>query len=95
LVGASAERLSGWGYPVTSVPSADEEVAGCLPLLGDERYQCWADLDRFLMEQIVPWVPFAFGRTVQILSTRVQNYVFDDLAGLVALDQIALANGGQ
>jgi peptide/nickel transport system substrate-binding protein len=95
LVGASADELTEWGYPVTSVPSADSVLDKCPPLAGDARYQCWADADKYLMEQIVPWAPYRFANQVQVFSTRVQNYVFDDFAGFVAIDQLALKNGGQ
>jgi peptide/nickel transport system substrate-binding protein len=91
LVGASADQLQGWGYDVTEVPSVDEEVERCSALdPGDERFQCWADLDQQLMEEVVPWVPYLFDNSVDIISENVQNYSFDQFAGLAAFDSMAV-----
>ena len=65
----------------------------CIPLTGDERVQCWADLDTYLMEEVVPWVPYLFDNNVVVLSAHVTNYSFDQFAGLPALDHIAVEAG--
>ncbi|MDQ4108763.1 MAG: ABC transporter substrate-binding protein, partial [Actinomycetota bacterium] len=91
LVGASAEQLSGWGYDVTEVPSVDEKVEECAALEpGDERFQCWAELDQQIMEEVVPWVPYLFDNSVDIISENVENYSFDQFAGLAAFDSLAV-----
>lgn len=91
LVGATADQLQGWGYDVTEVPSVDEKVEECSALEpGDERFQCWADLDQMLMEDVVPWVPYLFDNSVDIISENVQNYSFDQFAGLAAFDSMAV-----
>ncbi len=91
LVGATAEQMSGWGYDVTEVPSVDEKVEECSALEpGAERFQCWAELDQDLMENVVPWVPYLFDNSVDIISENVQNYSFDQFAGLAAFDSMAV-----
>ncbi|MDP9119426.1 MAG: ABC transporter substrate-binding protein [Actinomycetota bacterium] len=91
LVGATAEQLGGWGYDVTEVPSVDEKVEECSALEpGAERFQCWAELDQQLMEEVVPWVPYLFDNSVDIISENVQNYSFDQFAGLAAFDSMAV-----
>jgi peptide/nickel transport system substrate-binding protein len=91
LVGASAEQLGGWGYDVTEVPSVDEKVDECAALApGDERFQCWAELDQELMEEVVPWVPYLFDNSVDIISENIENYSFDQFAGLSAFDSMAV-----
>jgi peptide/nickel transport system substrate-binding protein len=91
LVGASAEQLSGWGYDVTEVPSVDEKVEECAGLEpGDERFQCWAELDQQIMEEVVPWVPYLFDNSIDIISENVENYSFDQFAGLAAFDSMAV-----
>ena len=91
LLGASSDQLGEWGYDVTEVPSVDEKVAECAALEpGDERFQCWADLDKQLMEEIVPWVPYLFDNNVDVLSDNIQNYSFDQFAGLAAFDSLAV-----
>jgi peptide/nickel transport system substrate-binding protein len=91
LVGASPDQLKEWGYDVTEVPSVDDQEETCAELdPGDERFKCWAELDKELMENVVPWVPYLFDNSVDILSDNVQNYSFDQFAGLAAFDSIAV-----
>jgi len=91
LLGASADQLSGWGYDVTSVPSVDDKVDECAELEpGDERFQCWSELDQQLMEEVVPMVPYLFDNSVDIISDNIQNYSFDQFAGLAAFDSLAV-----
>jgi peptide/nickel transport system substrate-binding protein len=96
LVGASADQLTEWGYNVTEVPSVDEKVEECSALEpGDERFNCWAELDRELMENVVPWVPYLFDNSVDIISANVQNYSFDQFAGLAAFDSMAVPDNAE
>jgi peptide/nickel transport system substrate-binding protein len=91
LVGATDEQLGEWGYDVTGVPSVDAKEDECAALEpGDERFQCWAELDQQLMEEVVPWVPYLFDNSVDIISDNIQNYSFDQFAGLAAFDSLAV-----
>ena len=91
LLGATSEQLTEWGYDVTEVPSVDAKEDECAALEpGDERFQCWAELDQLLMEEIVPMVPYLFDNSVDIISENVQNYSFDQFAGLAAFDSLAV-----
>lgn len=93
LIGATLEELQGWGYEVTSVPSVEEKVTECHPLIGDEQVRCWAELDQQIMEQVVPWVPLLVENTTFIVSRRVVATSFDQFATLPALERTALAAG--
>ena len=42
------------------------------------------------MENVVPWVPYLFDNNVDVFSTHIANYQFDQFAGLMALDQVAV-----
>lgn len=96
LVGASPELLQKYDYDVTQVPSVDEDMDACSALpLGDERIQCWADIDRLLMEEIVPYVVYLFDNNIDITSQRIVNYSFDQDSTLAAWDQIAIAPEAQ
>lgn len=90
VVGVTAAMLTERTYAVTDVPSAETQINKCIPLTGDERLQCWADLDTYLMEDVVPWVPYLFDNDVVVLSAHVTNYSFDQFAGLLALDHISV-----
>jgi hypothetical protein len=55
------------------------------------RTQCWAELDQYLVTEVVPWVPYMITENAQVVSDRVVAYSFDQFAGLPALDRIAVA----
>ncbi len=93
MVGATPAMLTDRGYAVTDVPSAETQIDTCIPLTGDQRLQCWANLDKYLMEDVVPWVPYLFDNDVVVLSANVTNYSFDQFAGLPALDHLAVETG--
>ena len=42
----------------------------CNVLRGDERTQCWADLDKKLMEEVVPWVPYLDATPTSVRAPR-------------------------
>jgi ABC-type transport system substrate-binding protein len=90
LLGATPKQLDEWGYDVTSVPSIDDKITECLPLVGNEQVQCWAEADQLLMEEVVPWVPYLSESYVRTVSDRVANYSFDQFTAQPALEQIAL-----
>jgi peptide/nickel transport system substrate-binding protein len=92
-MGATADQLSEWGYDVTEVPSVDDKVDECSAAEGDARFQCWADLDTQLMEEVVPWVPYLFDNSVDIISPNVTNYSFDQFAGIADFGQMAVSGG--
>jgi peptide/nickel transport system substrate-binding protein len=93
MVGATPDILRGRGYdPSIPIPSAEEQIDECIPLSGDQRLECWAQLDRYLMEDVVPWVPYLFDNNVVVVSDRVVAWSFDQFAGLPAIDRIALAS---
>jgi peptide/nickel transport system substrate-binding protein len=93
LLGLSAQQLSDYGYDITSVPSVDDAVHACSATPpGDARFQCWADIDKQLMEEVVPWIPYLFDNSVDIISENVVNYSFDQFAGNAAYDHMAVAS---
>jgi hypothetical protein len=93
LLGATPEQLEGWGYGETEVPSVDDRIDACLVELGEAQLRCWADLDQYLMENVVPWVPYQSDAHVQVVPSRIVRYSYDQFADLPALDQIALRIG--
>lgn len=91
-VGASPAQLKEWGYSVTEVASVDAKLKECAALaVGDARTQCWANFDKYLMEQVVPWVPRRFTNINEIVSPNVVNYSYDEFGEMMAFDHIALA----
>ena len=93
LVGAAPEDLAEWGYPVTSVPNVDDEIAECTRLAGGAQTRCWATLDQLVMEQVVPWIPYAAPNEARTFSSRVVSVSIDQFVSLPSLDRIALEPG--
>jgi peptide/nickel transport system substrate-binding protein len=94
--GATSEQLKKWGYAnTTPTPNIDDQLAACIPTQGADRERCYENVDKTLMEQVVPWVPYRFANEVVITSTRVQNYHLDASTGWISLALVALKNGGQ
>jgi peptide/nickel transport system substrate-binding protein len=93
-LGATSAQLKKWGYSVTSVPSVDTQLSQCAAIaVGDARTQCWTNFDKYIMENVVPWVPRTFTNENDITSTNVVNYSFDEFGGLFALDHAAMKPG--
>jgi peptide/nickel transport system substrate-binding protein len=90
LLGATREQLREWGYDVRSVPSIDDKINECLPLVGIEQVQCWAEADQILMEEVVPWVPYLSESYVRTVSHRVESYSFDQFTTSPALERIVM-----
>jgi peptide/nickel transport system substrate-binding protein len=94
LLGATSANLKKWGYGAKAVPDVDHQINSCLPDTGNARLTCWSNLDRDLMQNVVPWVPYLFDNNVEVTGSRIATYSFDQFAGVVALDQLSLKGGG-
>jgi ABC-type transport system substrate-binding protein len=95
LLGASSSSLRRWGYHVSSVPYVDDRIEACLPLTFGAQLRCWADLDQYLMTQVVPWIPLVSLLSGRVVSDRVTRFSFDQAWGFPfpALDQVAVRPG--
>ncbi len=95
LVGLTEEKAKECGIdmPDEPIPSVDEDIATCVDLTGEERVNCWAELDKKLMEEVVPWIPYLDAQVVFGTSPRVTKFEFDQFAGHVAWSNIALTEG--
>ena len=90
MLGATPAELRRWGYSVEHVPSVDNRIQECNVLIGKAQEECWATLDQYLMEKVIPMIPFMFETAIRLVSPRVAQYSFDQAIGMPALDQIAL-----
>jgi peptide/nickel transport system substrate-binding protein len=97
LVGLSPEQatdIKATGT-VDNIPSVDSEIDECQQLVDQERLQCWADLDKLIMEDVVPWVPYLDATNVDIISENVTQYEYDQFSGEVAYAHIAVDESAQ
>jgi peptide/nickel transport system substrate-binding protein len=95
LVGATREQLRQWGYRTTAVPNVDDRIDQCEKEAGRLQAQCWAQLDQYMMQDVVPAVPLFFAEIRRIVSDRVARMSFDQFTSMPALDQIALRAGNR
>ena len=54
-----------------NVPSVNAELDKCANLVGAAHIACYAALDKKLMTQVVPWVPYLWSKVTRITSKNV------------------------
>ena len=97
LVGLTSDQAAELkvDYPAGGVPSVDADIERCQAIPAtdaDARMGCWADLDKKLMEQVVPWVPVDWDLATVLTAPSLTRYVFDQASGEISLTQIAVNN---
>lgn len=90
LTPEKAAKLKGLEGTVDGIPSVDADIVACNKLTGDERVTCWADFDKKLMEEVVPWVPYLDANALDIVGPAVTQYQFDQNAGEIAFAHVAV-----
>jgi len=93
MVGFTEERADELGLepPPDTVPSVDADIDRCVALLEEpQRRDCWAALDRKLMTEVVPWIPYLEANKLIVTSDRVTPYEFDQFAGEISFAHIGL-----
>ncbi len=74
-------------------PSVDAKMAECVAKPADQVNACFAELDKYLMETAVPWVPWNWGNNLIFTSPTVTQYVYDDFSGEISFSHTAVNNG--
>ncbi len=87
---AQANKL-GANWPEGGVPSIDADYDRCSVLpFGEERLNCWIELDKKLMNDIVPWVPYRWSKKTNIVSAAVTGYDFDPFGNDLSLAHVGI-----
>jgi ABC-type transport system substrate-binding protein len=75
------------------IPNVDADVTGCQETTDlDQRVTCFVNLDKKLMEQAVPWVPYLWNKVVVITNPSVTKYEFDQFSTEMSITEIAVSN---
>ena len=92
LVGVTPDQATELGATgsIEDVPSVDADIDACGALSGDERRVCFEDLDKKLMEEVVPWVPYLFANNIQITGPAVVKWDYDQFSGTTAYAHVAV-----
>ena len=93
LAGASQQQLRSLGYTGSlDPPTFDARIAECRGLFFDAASRCWADLDQYATDQVLPYVPLVTVLTARTFSARVRRFAMDQSSSIPwpALDAIAI-----
>ena len=72
------------------VPSVDAQLDKCAVLIGQARLTCYEDLDKYLMETVVPWVPYMWSLATHITAPNVTQWAFDQFSGSIGYGHVAV-----
>ncbi len=75
---------------VTGIPSVASQLDRCMPLVGPEQTSCWAELDRTLMDDVVPWIPYLARANVDVLGPAVTQYSYDQFSTQTGYAHVAV-----
>jgi peptide/nickel transport system substrate-binding protein len=93
LVGVTQEVLDecGGSGSAADVPAVDDKIAECAAIpQGQERLDCMIELDKFLSEEVVPWVPYLWERNLNITGPTVTQWDFDQFSGETSYAHVAV-----
>jgi len=88
----SAGFSQGWGFLVLQ-EQADRDLYWSSTTegdLGDARTTCWENLDKKLMEQVVPWVPYLWPNNVFIIGPTVTHWNYDQFTDGPAFSSVSV-----
>jgi peptide/nickel transport system substrate-binding protein len=75
---------------LTNVPSVDPDIKTCQPKIKQARIDCWEGVDKKLMTQVVPWVPYLWANNVTIVGPKVTHWQYDQYGDYTAYSQVAV-----
>lgn len=90
LTPALAAKVGATGT-VDGIPNVDGEIDRCAAILETSaRLDCYAQLDRRLMEAVVPWAPYLERSNVDILGPAVAAWGYDQSTTVAAYGRVAV-----
>jgi peptide/nickel transport system substrate-binding protein len=75
---------------IDDVPNVDAEIDRCSELLAEARLDCYVELDRTLMEEVVPWVPYLDRSNLDILGPAVAAWSYDQSSTIAGYAHVAV-----
>ena len=90
-MGASGSQLAKLGSAVRSVPTIAPEIIACDQEPGPRGISCWTRLDQYLVTNVMPAVPLAFGRTIRLASPSLTSFSWDLANQAPSLDRLGVS----
>ena len=75
---------------VEGIPNVDADIDECSKLTDEDRLTCWQELDKKLMEEVVPWIPYLNENAVDIIGPAVTKFEVDQFAGEASYAHVAV-----
>jgi peptide/nickel transport system substrate-binding protein len=89
LTPAIAKKVHASGT-INGIPSVDSDINRCNRATGDVRIGCWANLDKKLMTQVVPWVPYLSASNINITGPNVTKWNYDQFSDQTGYAHVAV-----
>jgi peptide/nickel transport system substrate-binding protein len=86
----NASKKLGLKGNLNNVPSVDPDIKVCQPKIKQARINCWEGVDKKLMTQVVPWVPYLWANNVTIVGPKVTHWQYDQYGDYTAYSQVAV-----
>jgi ABC-type transport system substrate-binding protein len=86
---SQAEKLGVHGT-TTGIPNVDARLDRCASLTGTPRRRCYEGLDRYLMTEVVPWVPWVWQKFGHIVGPHVTAWAFDQSSAATSFAHVAV-----
>ncbi len=84
-------KLVDFKLPSGGVSSIDADVQKCQSEPnGESRVTCWAELDKKVMNDHVPWIPYLWANNIVVISDAVTKYEYDQFTGELSLVHTAV-----
>jgi peptide/nickel transport system substrate-binding protein len=93
LTPAKAAEL-GIKYPAgVQIPNPSAEIEKCQTISDPSpRIDCFANIDKMLMETAVPWIPYLWNKVVYITAPSMTKYEFDQFSTEISVTHVAVSN---
>jgi peptide/nickel transport system substrate-binding protein len=76
---------------LNNVPNVNSDIDTCQAKpIGQARITCWENLDKKLMTQVVPWVPYLWANNVVIVGPKVTHWTYDQYGDGTAYSQVSV-----
>jgi peptide/nickel transport system substrate-binding protein len=86
----NTEKKLGVKGNLANIPSVNADIDACIAKIGEDRTTCWENLDKKLMTDVVPWVPYLWSNNVTIVGPKVTHWNYDQFSDGTAYSQVSV-----
>ena len=87
----NTEKKLGVKGNLNNIPTVEHRHRNCIDEdSGGDRTTCWENLDKKVMTQVVPWVPYLWSNNVAIVGPKVTHWNYDQFSDGTAYSQVSV-----